>query len=357
MPQLSAFRRDYPPFRLKSTLIGLLQREPDPAALNAFVRESQKIAAAYLKQKIRRRRLDPSFFGLRVDDLAIDCFADLLRRDDMNRFFVIEDYFEALNWKQLDDDQLRTAFRRLIFGQVSEGLFRRYREADPSLSRILRNLKLAARSASEVTLVRRDRHLWLLVGAELSTAPVIPDELAEAYIIHCLHPTMQIPHVLDAFAAFLKRSPQYRNGYPLTGLAQIVRSAFALSRPEPDDPVDLFTTREEGSVVVATVAEDLRHEKRSSYVDCGKVLPTTYHAYFLTICDILEGEFVNGSPQPDSYQSALERHIEPLSNEAYHDEHRNILEYLTKLARKRLIRCLRQDIVTRPHLAGATLAS
>lgn len=74
-------------------------------------------------------------------DLALDAISDLFERDFEGRFIRLIRYFEEQDYRSRDARELWTLNRRLIAGTVSDALFRNYRESDPSLARIIRNLK------------------------------------------------------------------------------------------------------------------------------------------------------------------------------------------------------------------------
>ncbi|MEX0721402.1 MAG: hypothetical protein WD059_12090 [Balneolaceae bacterium] len=74
-----------------------------------------------------------------IDDLALDCIADLFGREG-DCLTEIESYFPKEQLSELKESEVAIKLRRLVFSKVNEGLFRNYRSFDPSLSKIIRNI-------------------------------------------------------------------------------------------------------------------------------------------------------------------------------------------------------------------------
>ena len=95
------------------------------------------IALVYLRHKDAAGGLKLANLGLSVEDLALDCIAGLFERDQAGRFPVLARYYEEIQWQTLDEVTLSGATRRLVFSAVNQELYRNYREADPTLHRIV----------------------------------------------------------------------------------------------------------------------------------------------------------------------------------------------------------------------------
>jgi len=337
----------YRTLSFKEAFGSVLSGQSDPNAIAILVGESHRIARAYLLQKTKRGSLHPDFFGLTLDDLALDCLADLFQRDEAGIFVQLDAHFTTLGWQALDEEDLHIALRRMVFNKVNEGLFRRYREADPGLAKLIRNLKLAVKSATELSLARRGTELWLIVGAagELSSSlPMAPPEILEAYLITSTEGTRPLSEMLAAFASFTKQETSYCNGYPLTSFAQIVRTLFiTLESASPDGHEDkaFLPSNVERAIQLGT--DQVQEAKYETYVEKKKVDEETYQTYFRTVRDILVAQYMRNELPEVSYFEALKRHIPSLTEEDYRGNHRHIMEYVTKLSRASVIRYLSDD--------------
>lgn len=338
---------------LKKVISSVISVDPETPAVNYLVHTCSRMALAYLLQKVRRGSLQPERFGLSLDDLAMDCCAELFQRNDSGRFVQLVAYFDQTGWEDKTEEELQISLRRVVFSKVNENLFRRYREVDPNLSKIIRNLKAAAdRSAAEngISLHRQGPDLWLICDGDNTsrqTLPLVPMEVLEGYLTAGLKGPVQMEQVLEIFSTFVREHPYYSNRYPLGGIAQLVRSALIrLNVPADDSPEipDSFF-HEEVEKAIETAANETKGRLRQSYVKKGKVDAPTFELYFRTINDILALQFVDGTSTECSYYDVLASRWPSLDMEAYRVEHRNRLEYLVKLTRTCLLDHLRQRVV------------
>ncbi|MEM6334917.1 MAG: hypothetical protein AAF752_00020 [Bacteroidota bacterium] len=324
--------------------------QPDRVAVRDLVEESHKFAMAYLWKKVRQQRLLTDMFRLSVEDLALDCIADLFQRDEEGRFNQIATYFESVKWEDLDEAGLQIALRRLVFSKVNEGLFRRYREADPSLAKIIRNLKNAAKGSDQVYLDRQRRELMIVAetgDAEQETLPTAPVDVLESHLIAYLSSSDcdSLKQVVAGFVDFVACNPYYGNAFPVSDFAQVVRAAFVhLGEAVEDRDEETFlpgVVQQRIDLVVEAVQADMR----ASYVGKGKVSSTTYETYFLAVRDVLASQFANDADEVDSYLDALQIYMPDLEKPEYRTHHRHVFEYLVKLSRSRFIEHMRETVV------------
>ncbi|MDX1439483.1 MAG: hypothetical protein R3284_06225, partial [Rubricoccaceae bacterium] len=67
---------------LTAVLDDVLQENPSVKATRLLIDKCHLLAIAYLRRRSHAGRLDPSLFGVTLEDLALDCVAELFRRDD-----------------------------------------------------------------------------------------------------------------------------------------------------------------------------------------------------------------------------------------------------------------------------------
>lgn len=327
--------------QMRNTIHSVLSDTPDRMAVRALFEECHRFALTYLRCK-RRGHYLKSRIGLSIEDLALDCIADLFERDQGGRFVHIEAYFNDAGWPNLSEQAATIALRRLVFSKVSDGLFRRYREADPQVAKIIRNVKLAVKASPCVKLVRKGNALWLVVSdADFSVrpAPLIPPELVEARILARLHESTTIDHVLSTFVELVETWPTYRNAYPLSAFARTIFDAFRRFGEISSEPTETepFFMRGEIDDAVQAITEEVQSEMYGTYVERKKLRPSTFDAYCRAARDILASQFVPGATIRSSFFEALKFHLPQLTEADYRNDHRHVLEYLTKLARRRLV--------------------
>lgn len=71
---------------IRQTFQSIISEKPCIRETKAFAHYCQSIALVYLRKKARDGRLDLSVIGLDLTDLAVDCIADLFRRDERGMF-------------------------------------------------------------------------------------------------------------------------------------------------------------------------------------------------------------------------------------------------------------------------------
>jgi hypothetical protein len=106
---------------------------------------------------------------------------------------------------------------------------------------------------------------------------------------------------------------------------------------------------EEVETAIEQVAQQVQAQMHASYVGKGKVCNATFEKYFHTVRDILTAQFVRNALPVGSYFDALHVHLPALSRTTYSDDHRNILEYVTKLSRSQLLVYLRAEMKAEVH--------
>ena len=341
---------------IKKHIASVVSTQPDRLAVRALVDQSYRFAFAYLRQKVRRGRLRPDLFGLPLEDLALDCFADLFERSEDGRFEQIATYFESIQWQDLRDEELYMALRRLVFSKVNDGLFQRYRGTDASLAKIIRNIKNAVKANPGFSLVRHKRELWLVAGGEgtvLTSLPTAPSEILEAFLASQLSRSDELRAVVATFTQFAEEHPFYTNGYPLTAFAQSLRAAYVCvgEASAPDEEPGYLTYEVEQAIDSTTCS--VKSDMHSSYVAKGKVNVPVFEAYFSAVRDILNAQFISNAPPVDSYFDALKSYMPELSKPYYRQEHRYRLEYLAKLSRGRLVNYLKDEL----HFGSRSLSA
>lgn len=339
---------------IRDTVTSMLGSSPDGMAVRRFVEETHRLAHAYLRQRARVGALEARRFGLSLEDLALDCVADLFQRDEDGRFVQLVEYFESANWQSKDLVGLRIALRRLVFSKVNEGLFRRHRGHDPELARIIRNVKNAVKSAEGLSLVRRGKALWMVVGdpALLGERPPLPFETVEAHLVPRLNGTCHTPELVALFEELVGAWPGYDAGYPVSRFAMAVRSAsMRLAMiPEVESPPtfgDAVLTSEMVEHVIEETIEQVGEAMFDTYVASGKIDAALYQAYMRATYRVLSAQFCSKAMPVDSYYHALEPCLPGLAKEEYRQAHRHVMEYLVKTARARLMKELEKEMTLR----------
>ncbi len=337
--------------QLREAIRHMLSLRPAPAESRAYIDLTLRIATIHILKRVTSGTLTPAFFGLTPSDLALDCLGPLFARDAEGRFTQIATYYTAIHWESMSDAELLAATRRIVYSTVHQQLVRLYRDHDPSLEKIIRNLRNALRGSAALHEDRRGAELWITLTGETPEQRVLPEmpwAYLEGELSGHLHDRTSLREVVQRCAMILDGQTICRKSVPLTSLALILRMAYARVGREPEDegrPEETALRSEEAERIIGEALAILEAEKRPSYVEKGKVTGLTYTAYLDAIRDILRAEFVENDGNGVSYHARLEGLLPGLSQEEYREHHRCHLEYLAKLARERFLAMVRQELL------------
>jgi hypothetical protein len=315
------------------------------------------MALAYLYQKARLGSLRPEHFGLTFEDMALDSTAELFQRDDSGRFIELRAYFSSAGRAASTDAEMEIALRRIVFSKVSEGLFRRFRENDPNLGKVIRNTKDAVIALPGVRLERQGRQLWIVVGDDdelTMETPVAPPEIIDAHVTSALGSAGQMQEAVVALVSFLKMHPYYRNGFPVSEFAKIVRSAYIRlgAALNDDDHSERHFTADEVARAIDAATDAVYTKTFSTYVTKKKVDAPTFRVYLRTVRDVLESLYVHDTSSSYSHFDVMATYNPGLSEDEYRRTHRNRVEYMVKIARTHVSAFLLDPPVHTKHLSN-----
>lgn len=317
------------------------------ADVRLLVDISHKFAAAYIQTKIKLQKFDVRKFGISVDEFAYDAIADLFKTSDKNNLAEIKKNFERL----LDDDRFDEAeciseFRRLIFSAVNHYIFRISRAHDPGLSKIIRNLKGAAKNNQSFSLKRvwNEAYICLDMNEKNSHLPLIPHELLIANLNGNVLSYDVFNSFLKSVAEIFGGQKDFRKEYPLLELAYILREYLTqknLKLPEVQTENEL--SEYELRDILAQIHSKVKKKIGIKYLDSGKLQPQMLECYQKTVVEILSSEFIREDCDGKCFYDFLLRHIPELTIEEYQTKHRTKLEYFAKVSRKEFLKMVQKE--------------
>jgi hypothetical protein len=332
---------------IKINIRSLLSQAPSIDSVRDFVTICHKIAVVYLRKKSKIGKLDPSFLGLSLEDLALDCIADLFQRNDKNEFIQLKRYFSNFNIEELSETDLLSYVRRLIFSTVNQQLFRRYKSSDPQLAKIIRNLKEFIKSSREVSLRIFDQELWICESGMIEKnqyRPFFPSEFLESILIESIGGNINIKSMVMESLKILKYQDEYLNRFPLTEFARIIQSIFI--KLNLSEYIEVDTDRILSFTEIEKFIEEsikiISRGRGNDGIQDNEKNGEVRNNYFLAVKDILLDEFSDGHLPKKSYYEHLNQYYR-MSFEEYKGIHRNRLEYLVKLTREHFINSLKND--------------
>ena len=332
--------------KLKDTL--LLALRGDNQSANSLCKHFTNIAVAYLRTKAQKNFLLSNNLYKNIDDMAMDCIAELFgKRGEC--LYQLEDYFDKTEVEKKSDSELNTMIRRLIFSQVNDGIYRNYRSFDPSLSKIIRNLKrnLDSKNISDA---RYDSATGNIIFSALDerSKPNMPEEILEIKLSAYIADMSNSIDALEALKTILTGQKEYNNAFNLTNFAVLLRKGFAYQlvveneqnlrkQQSPKRFNDLELHK-----FMKAVLDDFHSDFFSTYVESGKLSEKEFDTYLLICRSILETDYIKDLGQ-DGYYEHFHEYYPEIEYEEYRKNHRSVLEYMMKKIRSSLIDSLRKE--------------
>lgn len=305
-------------------------------------------ARAYLKYKLDNSDNKLLKGYLRKEDLAWDCIAGLFERNKDGHFVIFSDFFENKNWDKLSENELKMALRRLVFSKVNDGIFRNFGAFDPSLRKIIRNIKLAVKDVENLQISETGSGKVLeLSSDDLSNLPEIPVEFLEIRLSQRIGQKMTTPEIVKGVKQILESQQLYRQSIGLSQLAISIRKVYArVNDFVEEDYIDERETFMNGEVKMrlSTAVEEQKKDLSDTYVESGKMSLKRFETYFQAVEDIIKDNYVKENPHADTYFEHLQRYWPELTKQEYRSKHRQYLEYLIKKTRDHFIEKVKKDL-------------
>jgi len=334
---------------LRDTLIRCVTNAYQKNDVNRLIHLSHRQAVSYLRMKTSSYK---SFMirNENIHDLAWDFIAELFQKDDKGNLSELQSCFEPGSLKEITDADVTIELRKVVFTKVDDNLFRFYGDMDPSLKKIIRNIKLAVRDKEfEKEICYRDG--YLIINTECyHKKTMMPADFLQLKLCSRLNGNMQIPEIMAEVIGIIDHQEDYRKQVSLVALAAIIRECFVLMQNESDNDRHGGVRPMAGEKILAKEFEffldkSVLKVKRSlgrRYVEKGKLKQEDLDLYFKAAAAIVKDDFsskMNGLSQYDQFR----KHVTGLEYEQFRDNYRSLLEYVVKLIRKDLISFFRKE--------------
>jgi hypothetical protein len=278
--------------------------------------------------------------GLNIRDLAFDTISDLFARDAEGHFPLLQAYFAAHDLPASTDDESYFLLQRLVLGRVRNGLFRLYGEMDPQLARILRNVKIAARSLG--ILIEADRPGEACLAPTLCDSnhhlPGVDVDQLTAWLCERSTGNEFMPELLGRIALILREQTTHSRIVPIVTIGLAIRAIY--ERKHTPQIAEHVTWIDVGAMdagqAIRQCCAALKAHAYSKYVDRGKVGSEVFDAYFRVIEEMLEARFLQNDGDDFPLCDCFQKHMPGVPAQEYRKTHRSRLEYLARLAQERV---------------------
>jgi hypothetical protein len=331
---LTAVGRNIKPLLAK--LVSGTASEPE---INAVVRTAFAFASQRLRQLLKSKKLHLHSFSISTEGLAFDCIAELFQRDEDEQFVELIDYFSGdRELEKLDEEETTQQLRILVFSKVNQGLFRLYRENDPVLARLIRNIKLAIKADPSFKQLELLGQTYIFTCPEDERNDHLPEnplEGLERELIPRISPGSRIPHNVSVLFQVLNDQDGYRKFYSVIDIAVVLKRALARLE-SVDDQVQHFDDdllRIEINVVLTESCRTLKERLYRKYVPAGKLTNDTFEKYWLALEEMIFNIFVLNDGSEASHPELLKNHFENLDTKTYRLVHRTHFEYMARVVK------------------------
>jgi hypothetical protein len=332
---------------LRATIQAMLAGSHTREQLNSFVAVCHTLARAFIDSKSTTGTLR-TIYDLNSSDLAYDCIAELFHQDERGCYLQLQSYFGGIPVTTAQDEEMLAHVRRLVFSKVNQGIFRMYSESDPSLAKILRNIKLAVHSLQNFIEIER--------FGETCIAPSLCDTLEhlpqpdrselEQRFSPITKGTEFIPELLAKLSIYLREQHEHSRIIPLVSVGLLFRSAYTRGTDST-----LITESTEGEIakadsisIIRQACCETRNHIAPKYVGSGKIPEELFATYFQVVEESIIEKFVGRNGHDGSLFEQLQMHIPSLSKKDYAQKHRNKVEYFLKMAEKETRKSLKHDL-------------
>lgn len=331
---------------LREILIAVLGNSCRREQLNQLIKVSHSLANSFIGSKTTAGNLS-MVSGLTTSDLAYDCIAELFQQDSEGNYIQLKAYFAGLSIAMSRDEEILAHLRRLVFSKVNHGIFRLYSEIDPTLAKILRNIKIAINTLKNFTEFERFGEPCIAPCAcnMLEKLPAFERDELHRFFIRDVSGRENIPDLLAKFSLFLREQTECSRVIPLVIAGILFRDVYAQKEVAYEEAsFDDTLLKSDAAALIKKVCREVENKTSRKYVGKGKVKSNIFESYFRVIEEVLIEKFIGMDGEDISLCEMLKNHIPGLTDAEYKAQHRNIIEYLLKQANKEAVQLLKENI-------------
>ncbi len=317
----------------------------DSVAEQELIKLCSDFAEAYLKMRSKKDARLFSLISEKYRDLALDCVAELFQKKN-GKLIVFEGYFQNLNKEIFKESEYQTLFRRLVFSKVNEELFNYYKAFDPSLSKIIRNIKRVFRE-DEILLLEYDPATNFVFHLKRDLKrPLMPSDLLEQKLSTTFKSALSTKDILVRVEEIFHYYDHYNGRIKISVLAEVIRRLHQLYSDEEEHFNFSAHQDIQNNEVESMLTEAIKMTKLDlypSYVANSKMNGEDFSKYFVIAERILKGEYISGSGNGKTFFEHFAEVDEDISKNEYRDRHRHYVEYFVKKCRYNFITLLKKE--------------
>jgi hypothetical protein len=354
---------------LKDLVYSICSGNYNQAELVQFINLTQKISLSYLKfQEILGKRISGERLetDVELEDLAIDCIAELFSRDDSHKFPQLVKYYlpKFEENSNITDPEVLVLTRRLIVRKTKQELSRIFRERDPEGAKIVRNIKVAVRNSEKLYLFKEMGREYIFYSNGFNVTrveddltepfteylrkdnPPIPDEILSSRFVDIYNPGDSVSTSIKKLFKQIHQLEEYQNFLALDSIVKLVRNikfeSFRERLVEQEivpTPQDYIESKEiEGYINI--VMNQVGNKIESQYLKTGKLNKNKAKIYHQALRDVLYD--LIQKKDNSSYFRNLKYYLPTMTQQEYRTKERSVFEYLAKVAKREFRKYLKE---------------
>ena len=312
--------------------------------LTEVIRVSQALSIACLHTR-RIPAVLKDTHGLSIPDMGMDCIAELFEQDQHGTLVQLCAYFGGIPLESCSDEEALVHLRRLVFSKTYNGLFRFYNEADSTLGKVLRNIKLAVQSLKnfEEHDICGEPSIVPCACDPLRHLPSADQATLERSLAVSISGRQTIPSMLAQLSCYLRGQRVHSRVVSLIDAAMVFRALYTrpLLLPTVVESGLELTLQSDIEKILQQVYRQAQSGAEKTYVSKGKMSYELMDVYFRVIDAGLRANFIAFDGADFSLFAALCKEMPGLTKQEYRKKHRARLEYLSRETHKRMRDLLR----------------
>jgi len=302
--------------------------------VNAVVRVCHSLARAYLSGRANADKL-ARHHGINLDDVAIDCIAEVFQRNEAGEYVQLRAYFFAAPPATCSAEDTLFHLQRLVFSKAQHVLYRLYQEADPPLGKILRNVKAAIQSLGQFAESERFGSPCIAPALcdTLEHLPPLDSEVLERALLGMVRGDEHIPELLGRLSQFLRGQSDNSRILSLMTVASVFRRIYERKQliPAGEPTTEIDTTSLDTRAIIRSSCREVKTHQGKKYLRKAKLTQDLLEFYFEVIEEGLTRRFVHHDGVDFSLFAELKVHLPGLMQNEYKRGHKAMLEYLYRL--------------------------
>ena len=337
-------------------LSGLLNDEISEHESTSLIHYAHSLARKYFESKNRLWIL--SRFSVETSsDFAWDAIAQLFERDDLYIFSRLKENLNKLIVSNGQSSQvdLTIFFRKIIYQAVNDELFAHYRETDPTLSKIIRNIKDHIHSDKNFEIQKKGSRKFIQfnnLDPSQNDLIQIEPEILSIKLISKLNgiTTLTTAVFLDQLKTILQEENNYAPFIEITNLALVIRGVLVLKNIILDEfsdttsEIDHLITVDELQFFISQSRKYMDNRYKPKYVESGKISMELWDLYLKSIEELIQDTYGLETSVGISYFESLSHQIPSLEMSEYLINHKSQFEYLNSLFRNHFLHSIKKEI-------------